>query len=101
MAIKPRRLDDSEIGAGLSRLQGWHRVDGREAISKTYKFADFNAAFGFMSRVALTAEQINHHPEWFNVYSRVEVTLQTHDAGGLTALDFELAGFMDAAAAQP
>ena len=70
-------------------------VDGRDAIRKVFRFADFNEAFGFMSRVALKADQMDHHPEWFNVYNRVEVTLTTHDADGVTELDVELAGFMD------
>ena len=65
---------------------------------KTFEFADFVAAFGFMTRVALVAERMNHHPEWFNVYRRVEVKLTTHDAGGITELDFELARVMEAAA---
>ena len=67
----------------------------RNAITKNYQLADFNAAFGFMSRVAIKAEKMDHHPEWFNVYNRVEVTLSTHDAGGVTQLDIELAKFMD------
>ncbi len=82
----------------LGGLKGWAEVDGRDAISKTFQFADFNEAFGFMSRVALVAEKADHHPEWFNVYNRVEVTLSTHDAGGLTQKDIDLASFMDAAA---
>eukprot|EP00117_Sycon_ciliatum_P007479 scpid20840/ scgid10566/ Putative pterin-4-alpha-carbinolamine dehydratase; 4-alpha-hydroxy-tetrahydropterin dehydratase; Pterin carbinolamine dehydratase len=73
----------------------WAMVDGRDAIKKTYNFSDFNAAFGFMTRVALKADQMNHHPEWFNVYNRVEVTLSTHDVGGLSARDVKLAKFMD------
>jgi len=90
----------SKIGAAaaLSQLTGWAAADGRDAIVKSYRFADFNAAFGWMTRVALAAEKLDHHPEWFNVYSRVEVTLATHDAGGVTALDVELATIMDAAA---
>ena len=72
----------------------------RSALQKSFKFDDFNQAFGFMSRVALKAEQMNHHPEWFNVYNRVDVTLSTHDAGGVTELDFKLAKFMNAASAQ-
>ena len=84
--------------AALKALDGWAAADGRDAITKTFRFADFNAAFGWMTRVALAAEKLDHHPEWFNVYSRVEVTLATHDAGGVTALDVELAKLMDAAA---
>jgi 4a-hydroxytetrahydrobiopterin dehydratase len=86
--------------AAIAQIEGWEAVDGRDAIAKTFKFADFNAAFGFMSRVALMAEKLDHHPEWFNVYNRVEVTLTTHDADGVTELDVQLARFMDAAARQ-
>ena len=70
---------------------GWSMVSDRDAIQKTFQFSDFNEAFGFMSRVALVAEKLNHHPEWFNVWNRVEITLTTHDAGGLSTLDLELA----------
>jgi len=90
------KLDVSARDAALLKLNGWELVEGREAIAKTFKFADFNEAFGFMSRAALKAEAMNHHPEWFNVWNTVDVTLATHDAGGLTELDFELAAFMDA-----
>jgi len=91
----------AKIGAAaaLQRLAGWQAVEGRDAIRRTYRFGDFNAAFGFMSRVALMAEKLDHHPEWSNVYNRVEVVLTTHDAGGVTGLDLELAAFMDEAAA--
>jgi 4a-hydroxytetrahydrobiopterin dehydratase len=85
------KLTDTEITAALARLPGWTRVDGRSAIAKKFQFADFNEAWGFMSRVALLAESQNHHPEWFNVWSRVEITLSTHDAGGLSARDVKLA----------
>ena len=68
---------------------------GRDAIARTFRFKDFNAAFGFMARVALMADKLDHHPEWFNVYNRVEVTLATHDADGVTELDVTLARFMD------
>jgi 4a-hydroxytetrahydrobiopterin dehydratase len=90
----------AKIGAAaaLAALPGWEAVEGRDAIRRTYRFADFNAAFGFMSRVALTAEKLDHHPEWSNVYNRVEVLLTTHDAAGVTALDVQLATFMDEAA---
>lgn len=91
------KLDVSARDEALLKLNGWELVEGREAIAKTFQFADFNAAFGFMSRAALKAEAMNHHPEWFNVWNKVDVTLSTHDAGGLTELDFELAAFMDAA----
>ncbi len=91
----------TKIGAAaaLKALKGWAAKDGRDAIVKTYTFADFNAAFGFMTRVALKADKLDHHPEWFNVYNKVEVLLATHDADGVTALDVELAIFMDEAAA--
>ncbi len=79
----------------LAELESWLEVQGRDAITRTFRFADFNEAFGFMGRVALKAEQMNHHPEWFNVWNRVEVTLTTHDAGGLTQLDMDLARFMN------
>ena len=91
----------SKIGAeaALAKLPGWSKVEGeRDAIQRTFKFKDFNAAFGFMTRVALKADQLDHHPEWFNVYNRVEVTLATHDADGVTELDVTLASFMDEAA---
>jgi len=87
--------------AALQQLSGWKAAEGRDALTKTFKFDDFNAAFGWMTRVALTAEKLDHHPEWFNVYSRVEVLLATHDAGGVTDLDVTLAKFMDAAATRP
>ncbi len=83
--------------AALKELSGWRAVDGRDAITKEFKFADFNAAFAFMTAAALHAEKHDHHPEWFNVYNRVTVTLSTHDAGGVTALDVALAKFMDGA----
>ena len=91
----------TKIGAeaALAKLPGWSRAPGdREAIARTYRFADFNIAFAFMTRVAIRAEQLDHHPEWFNVYNRVEVVLTTHDAGGVTELDVALASFMDDAA---
>ena len=91
----------AKIGAeaALKQLTGWTKVEGeRDAISKTFRFADFNAAFGFMTRVALLADKLDHHPEWFNVYNRVEVLLATHDADGVTELDVTLARLMDEAA---
>jgi len=81
--------------AALTELAGWSDVEGRDAITKTFTFKDFNAAFGFMTRVALVAEKLDHHPEWFNVYKTVTVMLSTHDAGGLTGLDITLAKAMD------
>ena len=84
--------------AALAELHGWSEVEDRDAIRKTFHFPYFATAWGFMSRVALKAEKMDHHPEWFNVYNRVEVTLATHDAGGVTSLDVTLAKVMDAAA---
>lgn len=87
-----------KVGAAVAvvKLDGWAKVNGeRDAISKTYKFADFKTAWAFMSASALKAEQMDHHPEWFNVYNKVEVTLTTHDADGVTDLDLTLAGYMD------
>ena len=81
--------------AALDVLKGWSAVDGRDAIFKSFRFADFNEAWGFMTRVALKAETADHHPEWFNVYNRVDVTLATHDADGVTQKDVDLAQFMD------
>lgn len=94
------KLTGAEREAALGKLDGWHAVDGRDAIAKSFKFKDFNAAFGFMARAALAAERMDHHPEWFNVYNRVDVTLSTHDAGGLTTRDAELAQLMDKLAGQ-
>ncbi|MCG8446704.1 MAG: 4a-hydroxytetrahydrobiopterin dehydratase [Hyphomicrobiales bacterium] len=96
----PQKLEGDEKTEALSSLEGWALVEGRDAITKTFAFKDFNEAFGFMSRVALAAEKMDHHPEWFNVYKTVEITLATHDAGGLTELDIKLAKKMDAYAAE-
>lgn len=90
-----RKLTDTERAAEFSGLSGWTIVDGRDALQKTFTFKDFSEAFGFMTRVAMAAETLNHHPEWSNVWNRVVVVLATHDAGGLTSLDFELARTMD------
>jgi 4a-hydroxytetrahydrobiopterin dehydratase len=87
--------------AALEDLEGWSAAAGRDAIVKTFQFEDFAAAFAWMTRVALAAEKLDHHPEWFNVYARVDVTLATHDAGGVTELDLKLAKLMDAAAPSP
>jgi 4a-hydroxytetrahydrobiopterin dehydratase len=81
--------------AALRELPGWARGDGRDAITRSFRFPSFSAAFGWMTRVALAAESLDHHPEWFNVYNKVDVTLSTHDAGGVTALDVRLAKIMD------
>jgi 4a-hydroxytetrahydrobiopterin dehydratase len=80
----------------LADLKDWHEVEGRDAIAKTFVFKDFNQAFGFMARVALAAEKMDHHPEWSNVYKTVEVVLSTHDAGGITEKDIALARAMNA-----
>ena len=90
-----KKLGDSERQAAMEELTGWVQVEGRDAITRSFRFANFNQAFGFMTRVAMMAEKLDHHPEWFNVYNRVEVTLSTHDAGGLTSLDVTLARFMN------
>jgi 4a-hydroxytetrahydrobiopterin dehydratase len=86
-----------KIGAeeALKELPNWKKVDGRDAIFRSFTFADFNEAWGFMSRAALIAEKLDHHPEWFNVYKKVDVTLSTHDAKGVTELDVRLARHMD------
>lgn len=90
-----QKLTGEARGRALARLNGWSETSGRDAISKKFVFADFNQAFGFMTRAALVAEKLDHHPEWFNVYKTVEVTLSTHDAGGLTERDIKLAEAMD------
>ena len=90
-----QKLSADERKSSLAKLNGWSDVAGRDAITKTFQFKDFNAAFGFMARVALVAEKMDHHPEWKNVYRTVEVTLSTHDAGGVTGLDIKLAQAMD------
>jgi 4a-hydroxytetrahydrobiopterin dehydratase len=90
-----KKLEPTDRAKALDGLAGWSDVDGRDAITKSFKFTDFNQAFGFMTRAALLAEKIDHHPEWFNVYNKVEVTLTTHDADGVTELDIRMAGFMN------
>jgi 4a-hydroxytetrahydrobiopterin dehydratase len=90
-----QRLDAATRAQLPQRLPSWTLVTGRDAIQRTFTFKDFNAAFGFMARAALLAEQHNHHPEWCNVWNRVEVTLSTHSAGGLTELDVKLAEALD------
>ncbi len=89
------KLTDDERRAAMASLSGWIAVEGRDAITRRFAFRDFSEAWGFMSRVALAAEAMDHHPEWFNVYRTVEVTLSTHDAGGLTARDIALARAMN------
>lgn len=92
------RLSADARKQALGGIPGWTEVQGREAIGKTFVFKDFNEAFGFMTRAALVAEKMDHHPEWRNVYKTVEVALSTHDAGGVTKLDVELAAAMNAIA---
>ncbi len=89
-----QKLDEAAIAAELAKLPGWARKD--DGIERAYKFADFVAAFAFMARVALLAERADHHPEWSNVYNKVQIRLTTHDAGGLSARDFALAREIDA-----
>jgi 4a-hydroxytetrahydrobiopterin dehydratase len=91
--LTPDARRDSLVG-----LTGWEEAEDRDAIRKSFRFTDFNQAFAFMTRVALMAEKMDHHPEWFNVYNRVEITLATHDAGGVTERDIRLARFIDDAA---
>ncbi|MBX3679607.1 4a-hydroxytetrahydrobiopterin dehydratase [Cognatazoarcus halotolerans] len=89
------RLSLQRREEAMKRLVGWTAVEGRDAITRSLRFKDFNAAFGFMSRVALAAEKLDHHPEWSNVYNRVDIILSTHDAGGLTERDVMLAEMID------
>jgi 4a-hydroxytetrahydrobiopterin dehydratase len=89
------KLTGTARSAALAKLSGWMEVSGRDAIHKSFKFADFNEAWGFMTRVALAADKADHHPEWSNVYSKVEITLSTHDAGGVSDKDVKLAAFID------
>src|SRR5262249_58259068 len=98
-AIMVERLSAEVRQSALKGIAGWSEVVGRDAITRTFRFKDFNEAFGFMSRAALVAEKSDHHPEWRNVYRTVEVVLSTHDAGGVTAKDVELAKAMNAIAA--
>jgi 4a-hydroxytetrahydrobiopterin dehydratase len=90
-----QKLTGEARSAALGRMHDWSEVGGRDAISKTFTFKNFNEAFGFMTRAALVAEKMDHHPEWSNAYKTVSVTLSTHDAGGLTELDVKLAEAMD------
>ncbi len=92
------KLTLHDLNGAIEELDGWSKAAGRDAIEKTFTFADFNVAFAFMTEVAAKAEAMDHHPEWFNVHATVKVTLATHDAGGVTGLDIELARFMDEAA---
>ena len=90
-----QKLSTERRAGALALLSAWSEVSGRDAISRSLKFKDFNTAFAFMTRVALKAERMDHHPEWFNVWNTVEVDLTTHDAGGITTKDFELAAAME------
>jgi len=90
-----KKLDAKERAAALKGLPQWREVHGREAIARKFEFKDFNEAFGFMTRVGLLAEKLDHHPEWFNVYKTVDVTLSTHDAGGVTENDIRMAKAME------
>ncbi|MEM7747912.1 MAG: 4a-hydroxytetrahydrobiopterin dehydratase [Pseudomonadota bacterium] len=92
------KLTGDTRAAALASLTDWSEVEGRDAISKSYKFKSFTEAFGFMTMAAIESEKADHHPEWFNVYNRVDVTLSTHDAGGVTEKDINLAQKMDALA---
>ena len=93
------KLTIDELRAALKRLPDWQLVQGREAIARKFQFVDFDAAFAFMTRSALMAAKMDHHPEWFNVYNKVDVTLATHDADGVTQKDIDLAMAMDGYAA--
>jgi len=90
-----KKLDSAARTAALKDLPKWADVSGRDAIARKFEFRDFNAAFAFMTRVAMLAEKMDHHPEWFNVYNKVDVTLSTHDAGGVTEKDIEMAKAME------
>lgn len=93
-----KKLTDGVLMQNLSGLEGWTLNDEKTAISRSFRFADFSSAFGFMTRIALKAEQLDHHPDWSNVYNQVNVTLSTHDVGGLSEKDIVLARFISALA---
>jgi len=93
------RLEGEARARALAGLKGWHEVEGRDAIARCFGFPDFMAAFGFMGRVAVYADTVDHHPEWTNVHSRVDVTLTSHDVDGITERDVRMAEFMEKAAA--
>ena len=90
-----KKLTSAARAKALASLKGWKKLRGRDALVKDYKFGDFNEAFGFMTRVAIKAEQTDHHPEWSNVWNRVHIILTTHDAGGLSIKDIQLAKDID------
>ena len=97
--MKQEKLDEAAIAEKLAAAEGWALDEDGLGIRKSFKFRTFIQAFGFMTEAAIAAEKLNHHPEWFNVYNRVDVRLTTHDAGGLSELDFKLAAAMEEAAA--
>ncbi|WP_287197164.1 4a-hydroxytetrahydrobiopterin dehydratase [Paraburkholderia sp.] len=90
-----QKLTSEARAAELGQLDGWQVAEGRDAIARSLQFADFNEAFGFMTRVAIKAQEMDHHPEWFNVYNKVDITLSTHEASGVTGRDIALARFID------
>ena len=94
----PEKLADAQRRRAMASLEGWRKVRKREAIEKTYRFPNFSAAFAWMTKIAIRAEHLDHHPEWTNIYNRVTVVLTTHDAGGLTQRDIDLARYMDKSA---
>jgi 4a-hydroxytetrahydrobiopterin dehydratase len=89
------KLSSEQRATQIAALRGWQAVADRDAITREFKFADFNEAFGFMTRVAIKAQEMDHHPEWFNVYNKVAITLSTHEANGVTERDIRLAQFID------
>jgi 4a-hydroxytetrahydrobiopterin dehydratase len=90
-----QKLSSEERTKQVATLNGWQVLADRDAIQRAFKFADFNEAFGFMTRVAIKAQEMDHHPEWFNVYNKVDITLSTHEANGVTERDIKLASFID------
>ena len=90
-----KKLSSQEKDSFFKKHAGWQAIEGRDAIKKTFSFDNFNAAFGFMTSIALMAEKMDHHPEWFNVYNRVDITLTTHDAGGVSERDIKMADFIE------
>lgn len=96
MALKAEKLDQNAISLALDELDGWRESDDGLGLEKTFQFSNFNAAFGFMTRIALVADKTDHHPEWSNVYNRVHLRWTTHDKGGISNLDVLLAGKCDA-----
>ena len=99
MGLMSDKLDGAARDDAIRSLDGWQPVEGRDAIFKSYKFKDFLTAFGFMGRVSVYADVVDHHPEWFNVYNRVDITLTSHDVGGVSQRDIDMARFIDKSAA--